>query len=114
MAIHAKQLQSLVDNGRLMAAHASDSVDLYAEQFPNSVASAFAIDDVVKRRALCRLLCEHGTRNIDAIVAKTCDTFTRLEVQMFARWWEQWCDSSIVLYSEPVPPVGGTASVQTE
>lgn len=98
MAIHAKKLQSYIDDGRLTAAQASASVDRYAEQFPNLVAASFAVDDPEKRRRLGRLFCEHGTMHVEAIARATqqhTSPCTRLELQMFAIWWTDWSRAAL-------------------
>jgi len=90
VAIHTRTLQSHVDDGRLTETQALECVDQYARAFPSMVATSFAVDDVDKRRALCRLFCEHGTKHIDDASATTHALCTRLELRMFAIWWTDW------------------------
>ena len=94
MAIHAKQLQTLVDDGRLTTSQAVACVDQYARDFPNLVVSSLALDDVAKRRVLCQLFCEYGTLHIDTIATMTRDTCTQLELRMFGIWWTHWNTTS--------------------
>ena len=87
MAIQTKTLQSHVDKWRLTETQASEYIDQFAKTFPNMVASSFAMDDMDKRMALCRLFCEHGTKHIDAASTITRSVCTPLELKMFAIWW---------------------------